>query len=156
MDYDTMDRIEVFTDAKPVNATARHSNDSYKSVTPLTWDDEYNSICKPYQLPSPNGSAMFLLSRREVYGMVSAAIATIVIGLNCAQASDSTGKDSVKVEVEGQLGLIVRQENSDFVTATIRAGGGEFVVDGSKSDAAKKVLLRLADSVTELGLPAAR
>ena len=94
---------------------------------------------------------MSLLSRREVFGMVSGVSATIVLGLNSAQASDSTEKDSVKVEVEGQLGLIVRQENSDFVTATILAGGGEFVVDGNKSDAAKKDLLRLADKYIKLG-----
>ncbi len=72
-------------------------------------------------------------------------------GTKGGKAAGPPKSDSVKVEVEGSLGVIVRQANTDFVTATVVAGGGEFVIDASGSKPAQKDLVRLADKYIKMG-----
>jgi hypothetical protein len=91
------------------------------------------------------------LTRRNALGLASAAGAALFLGLNSAQAQGPAKKDSVKVEVVGELGTILRAENSDRVTASVRAGGGEFVIDGSESKEVRKELVRLADKYIKPG-----
>ena len=91
------------------------------------------------------------LTRRDALGLVSAAGAALVFGLNSAQAGDPPKKDGVKVEVVGELGTILRAEKSEWVTASVQAGGGEFVIDGSESKEVRKQLVRLADKYIKPG-----
>ncbi|MFN0016827.1 MAG: twin-arginine translocation signal domain-containing protein [Pirellulaceae bacterium] len=91
------------------------------------------------------------LTRRDALGLASAASAALVLGFNSAQAKGPAKEDGVKVEVVGDLGSILRAENSDQVTASVRAGGGEFVIDGSESKEVLKELVRLADKYIKLG-----
>lgn len=91
------------------------------------------------------------LSRRAALGIASAAGATVVLGLNSARGAGPAKKESVKVEVEGELGTILRAEKSDRVTATVRAGGGEFVIDASESKESRQELDRLAEKYIKPG-----
>ena len=91
------------------------------------------------------------LTRRDALGLVSAAGAALVFGFNSAQAGDPPKKDGVKVEVVGELGTILRAEKSEWVTASVQAGGGEFVIDGSESKEVRKQLVRLADKYIKPG-----
>lgn len=97
-------------------------------------------------MPSP-----VTLTRRELLGVVSGVGAAIVVGHDSAKAEDPVKADRVKVEVVGEIGSILRQENSDLVTATVRAGGGEFIIDGSESDTVKKELVGLANEYIKRG-----
>lgn len=91
------------------------------------------------------------LTRRNALGLASAFGAALVLGLNSAQAQGPARKESVKVEIVGELGTILRAEKSDQVTASVRAGGGEFVIDGSESKEVRKELVRLADKYIKPG-----
>ena len=91
------------------------------------------------------------LTRRNALGLASAAGAALVLGLNSAKAQGPAKKGGVKVEVVGELGTILRAEKSDRVTASVRAGGGEFVIDASESKEVRKELIRLADKYIKPG-----
>ncbi len=82
---------------------------------------------------------------------VAASAAVLAGGVSHGRAAGPAKGDSVKVEVEGSLGTIVRQENTDSVTATIVAAGGEFVIDASASKTARGDLARLADKYIKGG-----
>ncbi len=82
---------------------------------------------------------------------VAASAAVLAGGVSHGRAADPAKGDSVKVAVEGSLGTIVRQENTDSVTATIVAAGGEFVIDASASKTARGDLVRLADKYIKGG-----
>jgi hypothetical protein len=72
-------------------------------------------------------------------------------GAVTSSADESPRKDTVIVEVEGQLDSLIQSENSKSVNATIRAGGGVFVIDSSQSNAARKELERLARKYIKSG-----
>lgn len=98
--------------------------------------------------------AMSKITRRQAItvGVVAASGATVLIGgASRGLAADLPKGDTVKVEVEGLLGTIIRQENTDWVTATVLAGQGEFVIDASGSKAAQNDLVRLANKYIKHG-----
>ena len=68
-----------------------------------------------------------------------------------AWSADPPSGGLIKVEVEGSLGTIVRQEKTNSVTATVVAAGGEFVIDASASNSAREDLVRLAEKYIKGG-----
>ncbi|MCE9526603.1 MAG: twin-arginine translocation signal domain-containing protein [Planctomycetales bacterium] len=91
------------------------------------------------------------LTRRDALGLASAASAALVFGHKAGYAKDPPKKESVKVEVVGELGTILRAPKSEWVTASIQAGGGEFLIDGSESKEVRKELIRLAEKYIKPG-----
>jgi hypothetical protein len=82
---------------------------------------------------------------------VAASAAVLAGGASRGWAADPAKGDSVKVVVEGRLGTIVRQEQTESVTATVVAAGGEFFIDTSASKTARVDLARLADTYIKGG-----
>lgn len=93
------------------------------------------------------------MDRRSFLG---ASAAVLACGATPVRASDRPKGDSVKVEVEGSLGNLSRVEESKLVSATVRAGGGEFVIDGSRSKSAQEELDRLGEAYIRPGSTAIR
>ncbi|QVL31646.1 hypothetical protein KIH39_22815 [Telmatocola sphagniphila] len=74
-----------------------------------------------------------------------------VVSAGPALTADPPAGGSIKVEVEGTLGTILRPEKTDSVTATVIASGGEFVIDTSASKTAREELVWLAEKYIKPG-----
>lgn len=87
------------------------------------------------------------MTRRTFVTMCAVILAAGMFSRLAAQPKEekSSKGDSVKVVVEGILGTIVRSAQTDTVSATVVAGGGEFVMDVSASKTARDDVLRLAN-----------
>jgi hypothetical protein len=75
----------------------------------------------------------------------------LALGVSLGWAADRPKGGSAKVVVEGTLGTILRRDQTDEVTATIVAAGGEFVIDAGVSQVARESLIRLADQCVRGG-----
>lgn len=75
----------------------------------------------------------------------------LAAGFSLGWAADRPKDGSVKVVVEGTLGTILRHDQTNAVTATVVAAGGEFIIDARGSKAARKDLVRLADQCIQSG-----
>jgi hypothetical protein len=82
---------------------------------------------------------------------IVASASVLACGATPGWAADPPQGDVVKVEVEGPLGSLLRNEKSKEITASVLAGGGEFIIDGSRSKAAREELARLGDRYIKKG-----
>lgn len=82
---------------------------------------------------------------------IVASASVLTYGARPSLAAEPQKSDSVKIEVEGPLDTIIRDEKSKQVSATVSAGGGEFFIDASRSKAAKEELTRLGDKYIKAG-----
>ena len=78
--------------------------------------------------------------------------AVTVLSTNVSLAEDNVPKDSVMVDVTGNLGTIYRQENDPAqIGASILAGGGEFILDCTANKDTTAALSKLADEYIKHG-----
>jgi hypothetical protein len=86
---------------------------------------------------------------RRSFVMASASV--LACGATPGWAADPPEGNFVKVEVEGPLGSLLRDEKSKEITASVLAGGGEFFIDGSRSKAVREELARLGNRYIKTG-----
>jgi RNA polymerase sigma factor (sigma-70 family) len=99
----------------------------------------------------PAGTAVHEVAKGQIVRSWRQA-APGVADLRMVQAGKPMKGDQVKVEVEGQLASLARQANGRGpVSATVRAGGGELVLDYSQSKQARAELGKLADRYIKPG-----
>lgn len=78
--------------------------------------------------------------------LLTASLPALAIAGYSSAADDKAKPDSIRVEVDGHLGSLVRQEGAPSqVSASILAGGGELFLDTTKNKEAHQVLVLLAE-----------
>lgn len=82
------------------------------------------------------------MNRRK---LLAASLPVLALTTPAAFAGDPPKKDLIRVETEGLLGTMTRQEGKGPVHATILAGGGELFLDTSSNKEAYQELRKLAD-----------